>query len=100
MMAFQTSFQNQFQAFAAFIVGGGIGLYCALGARRESNAIAWASGLAPVATFFAITSVLKGDYGAAFLVIVGTYGFATAALLVPAIYEFDVTTGRTTAQDL
>ena len=40
------------------------------------------------------------NFGAAFLVTVGVYGFATAAMLVPAIAEFDVTTGRTTAQDL
>ena len=28
-----------------------------------------------------------------------TYGFATAAMLVPAVDEFDVATGRTTSQD-
>ena len=32
-----------------------------------------------------------------FLVTVAAYGFTTAAMLVPAIYEFDVATGRTTA---
>jgi hypothetical protein len=32
-----------------------------------------------------------------FLVTAAAYGFATAAMLVPAIYEFDVATGRTTA---
>ena len=32
-----------------------------------------------------------------FLVVVLTYGFTTAAMLVPALYEFDVATGRTTA---
>jgi hypothetical protein len=31
-----------------------------------------------------------------FLTIAVTYGFATAAMLIPAIYEFDVATGRTT----
>ncbi len=34
---------------------------------------------------------------AAFLVTVATYGFTTAAILVPAIFEFDVATGRTGA---
>ncbi|MAT70747.1 MAG: hypothetical protein CMJ58_14625 [Planctomycetaceae bacterium] len=100
MLAFQTSFQNQFHPFAAFVFGGAVGLYVALGARRESPAIAWASGLAPIATFYSITAVLTGKFGAAFLVTVGVYGFATAAMLVPAIAEFDVTTGRTTAHDL
>jgi hypothetical protein len=28
-----------------------------------------------------------------------TYMFATAAMLIPAVYEFDVATGRTTSQD-
>jgi hypothetical protein len=28
-----------------------------------------------------------------------TYGFATGAMLVPAIYVFDVATGRTTARE-
>jgi len=32
-------------------------------------------------------------------VAVATYGFATAAMLVPAVDEFDVATGRTTSQD-
>lgn len=100
MLAFQTNFSNQFHAFAAFIFGGAVGMYVALGARRESPALAWASGLAPVATYFVITSVLKGNFGAAFLVTSGVYGFATAAMLIPAIAEFDVTTGRTTAHDL
>jgi hypothetical protein len=31
-----------------------------------------------------------------FLVVTLTYGFATVAMLVPALYEFDVATGRTT----
>jgi hypothetical protein len=28
------------------------------------------------------------------------YGFATAAMLIPAVHEFDVATGRTTAKDI
>ena len=36
------------------------------------------------------------DTLAVFLVTAGAYGFMTAAMLVPAIYEFDVATGRTT----
>jgi hypothetical protein len=30
---------------------------------------------------------------------VAAYGFTTAAMLVPAIYEFDVAAGRTTADE-
>jgi hypothetical protein len=45
-----------------------------------------------------ITSFLGGIYGQAFLVTTLSYGFATAAMLIPAIDEFDVATGRTTSQ--
>jgi len=36
---------------------------------------------------------------AMFLAVVAAYGFTTAAMLVPAIYEFDVATGRTTIEE-
>lgn len=98
MVAFQGSFNNQLQAFSAFMVGGGAGLYWALGRRNPSGAIAMASGITPFVTFAVITNHLQGSYGAAFLMAVATYGFATAALLIPAIAEFDVATGRTTDQ--
>ena len=100
MVAFQTSFEYQLQAFFAFMVGGGIGLFVALGRRNPSPAIWWASMLAPFATFYAIVTFLKMSYGAAALVTVIMYGFATAAMLIPAVYEFDVATGRTTAKDI
>ena len=97
MVAFSGSFQAQLQPFLAFTVGGGIGLYVALGARNPSTAIGLASFLCPFATFYAITSFLLNYTLAVFLVAAGAYGFMTAAMLVPAIYEFDVATGRTTA---
>ena len=99
MVAFQANFNYQLQAFVAFMFGGGVGLYCALGSRNPSPAIARASMLAPFATFYVITTFLQGNYGAAALVTVAMYGFATAAMLIPALYEFDVATGRTTAKD-
>jgi ABC-type transport system involved in multi-copper enzyme maturation permease subunit len=100
MVAFQDNFNSQLQAFMAFMFGGGVGLYCALGSRNPSNAITTASLLAPWATFYIITSFLQASYGAAALITVVVYGFATAALLIPALYEFDVATGRTAAKDL
>ena len=100
MIAFQTSFDNQLLAFAAFMLGGGAGLFWALGQRNPSPAIGWASMLAPFATFYAISTFIQNSYGAAALVIVAMYGFATAAMLIPAVYEFDVATGRTTAKDV
>jgi ABC-type transport system involved in multi-copper enzyme maturation permease subunit len=99
MVAFQSNFNYQLQAFMAFMVGGGIGLFVALGARNPSGAIFWASFVAPWATFYVITSFLQTNYGAAALLTVAVYGFATAALLIPALYEFDVATGRTAARD-
>ncbi|HYO26591.1 MAG TPA: hypothetical protein VEQ85_16740 [Lacipirellulaceae bacterium] len=100
MVAFQASFNYQLQAFVAFMFGGGVGLHSALGARNPSGAITWASLLAPFATFYVISTYLQGNYGAAALVTVVMYGFTTAAMLIPALFEFDVATGRTTARDL
>lgn len=99
MVAFPGSFQAQFPAFFAFMVGGGVGLYVALGARNPSTAIGLASFLCPFATFYAITSFLLDYTLGVFLVTAATYGFAAAAMLVPAIYEFDVATGRTTVDE-
>jgi hypothetical protein len=97
MVAFSGSFHWQIQPFLAFMLGGGVGLYAALGARNPSKAILLASMVAPIATFWAITSFLLNYTLGVFLVTVVTYGFAATAMLVPAIFEFDVATGRTTA---
>ena len=99
MLAFSNSFAYQFTAFAGFIAGGSIAMYVALGWRNPSPALGWASALAPFLTFVGITSYLIGNYGAVFLLTVFTYGFATGAMLVPAIYVFDVATGRTTREE-
>ncbi len=96
MMSFSGSFELQLTPFLVFMVGGAIAMYVALGVRNPSAAIGWASLACPVFTFVAITSYLQGQTLGVFLVVVGTYGFTTAAMLVPAIYEFDVATGRTT----
>ena len=95
MAAFSGSFQAQLQPFLAFMIGGGVGLYVALGARNPSTAIGVASFLCPFATFYAITSFVLDYTLGVFLVTAAAYGFTTAAMLVPAIYEFDVATGRT-----
>jgi ABC-type transport system involved in multi-copper enzyme maturation permease subunit len=96
MVSFSGSFQVQLAPFLAFIMGGAVGMYLALGARNPSAAIAAASIIAPFATFFAITSFLLGNRElTVFLVISGAYGFAVAAMLVPAIGEFDIAMGRT-----
>lgn len=96
LVVFSGSFQAQLQPFLAFMVGGGIGLYVALGARNPSAAIGVASFVCPFATFYAITSFLLEHTLGVFVVTAAAYGFTTAAMLVPAIYEFDVASGRTT----
>jgi hypothetical protein len=100
MVAFQTSFENQLLAFLAFMLGGGIGLFFALGRRNPSQAIWWASMMAPFATFYVISAFLQMSYGQSALVTLAMYSFATAAMLIPALFEFDVATGRTTAKDI
>jgi ABC-type transport system involved in multi-copper enzyme maturation permease subunit len=99
MLAFSNSFSSQMFPFLGFIAGGGIGLYVALGWRNPSRAIFWASAVTPIATFYVITSYLLGNYGGVFLVAALTYGFATWSMLLPAISEFDVATGRTSARE-
>lgn len=99
MVAFSGSFQVQLAPFLAFMLGGGVGLYVALGIRNPSPAITLAALVCPFATFYAITSFLLEYTLGVFLVVATTYGFATAAMLVPAIYEFDVATGRSTGPE-
>jgi len=95
MIAFSGSFGVQMQPFLAFMGGGGVGLFLALGVRNPSTALLIASLACPFVTFFAITSFLLGQTLNVFLVTTVMYSFATAAMLMPAIHEFDVTTGRT-----
>ena len=97
MVAFSGSFETQLVPFAAFMVGGGIGLYVTLGARNPSSAITTASFSLPIAVFYMITSMLLGKYMLVFAVLCGAFGFTTAAMLIPSVAEFDVATGRTTA---
>jgi len=99
MLAFSGSFQAQWPPFFACMLGGGAGLYLALGVRNPSTAIGLASFLCPVATFYAITCLLVAQPHLAFVAMVAAYGFATLAMLIPAIAEFDLATGRTTLED-
>jgi len=97
MVAFSGAFELQFAPFLAFTLGGGLGLFFALGVRNQSSAILLASLLCPTATFWAITSFLQHQTLGVFVVTALAYGFVTAAMLIPAVYEFDVATGRTTS---
>ncbi len=97
MLAFSGSFESQLQPFLAFMLGGGVGLYLCLGARNPSSAIALASFILPLATFYAVTCFLLGQFHWVFLSVVAAYLFTVIAMLIPAIDEFDLATGRTTA---
>ena len=95
MVSFSGSFEAQLP-FLGLMVFGGAALYLALGVRNPSAAIGIASFTCPLATFYAITSFRLENTLAVFLVMTAAYGFTTVAMLVPAIDEFDVATGRTT----
>jgi ABC-type transport system involved in multi-copper enzyme maturation permease subunit len=90
IVAFSGSFAFQLAPFFAAMLGGFVGLYVALGARNPSPAITAAAFFCPLATLYALTSFLLGYTLAVFLVLVAAYGFTTAAMLVPALHEFEV----------
>jgi ABC-type transport system involved in multi-copper enzyme maturation permease subunit len=94
LISFSGSFQTQLAPFLAFILGGGVGLYVALGIRNESHAIQAATLLLPAATLFAVISYLLDHWPTVFLVTVGAYGFTIAAMMVPALNQFDFAMGR------
>jgi ABC-type Na+ efflux pump permease subunit len=97
MVSFSGSFQMQLMPFMAVMFGGTAGLYAALGLRNPSPAIFLAALACPAATFVGITSYLNGQTLGVFVIATLAYGFATLAMLVPALAEFDVATGRTTS---
>ncbi len=100
MLMFRGSFGRQLAPFLFIILGGGIGLYVALGSRNPSPAITISSFLLPFLTFFAITSfILRDQELAVFSVVSLSYAFATAAMMVPALSEFDFAFGRSRTAD-
>ena len=99
MISFSGSFSVQLAPFLTFILGGGVGLYVALGIRNPSPAILVASLLLPFCTFYAITSFLLNLTLAVFLVMAVAYSFTTAAMMIPALSEFDFAMGRNSAAE-
>jgi hypothetical protein len=99
MLAFNSAFEYQFGAFIGFIAGGSIGMLVALNWRYRSMAINIVAFVTPFFTFVVITNYLLGHYGAVFIITALTYGFATAAMLVPAITVFDVAIDTAAAQE-
>lgn len=91
MVSFRGAFQLQLAPFLLMILGGGAALFASLGWRNPSTAIFAASFLLPVVTFYCITQfLLQSDHLFVFFGLSVGYGFTTAAMLIPALSEFDV----------
>ncbi len=96
-------FEYQWGSFVFFRVAGVGGLWYVLSGDRPSGALLTASFLCPLSVLYAVMSVLVGRPGSQesagplvpFLVLLGSFGFALAAMLVPLLSEFDVAMGRT-----
>lgn len=100
MLMFRGSFGRQLPPFLIIILGGGIGLYLALGSRNPSPAITISSFMLPFLTYFAITSfILRDQELAVFSVVSLSYAFATAAMMIPALSEFDFAFGGSRTSD-
>ncbi len=92
----RSSFFLQFQSFLVFIGVGSIALFASLSHKNPSMALRISAMILPFLTFYSITEfLLQGTLGVC-LAISAAYGFTTAAMLVPAVSEFDMALGRTT----
>nr|WP_231604532.1 ABC transporter permease [Crateriforma conspicua] len=91
MVSFRGAFQLQLAPFLVMILGGGAALFASLGWRNPSSAIFAASFFLPLITFYAITQfLLQMDHLYVVSALVAGYGFAVAAMMIPALSEFDV----------
>ncbi len=91
MVSFQGAFQLQLAPFLVMILGGGAALFASLGWRNPSSAIFLASFVLPLITFYAITQfILQTDHLFVFFSLAVGYLFTVAAMMIPALSEFDV----------
>jgi hypothetical protein len=90
-------FARQLLSFLIFIGAGSVALFGSLGAKNPSRAIALTSILTPFWSFYCVISLINGEPLAAFLFSMGVYGFFLLAMLVPAVSDFDIALGRTSA---
>lgn len=100
MISFSGNVEAQLTPFLACIIGGAIGLYLALGYNVPSPALVVACGLLPITMFYAITSLLIGNYLSVLIVISATFGFTTMAMMIPRLSEFLVSTDSRVATDI
>ncbi len=95
MVSFRGAFQLQLAPFLVMILGGGAALFASLGWRNPSSAIFLASFGLPLVTFYAITQfLLQIDHLYVFVALLTGYAFTTAAMMIPALSEFDVSLER------
>jgi hypothetical protein len=95
MVSFRGAFQLQLAPFLVMILGGGAALFASLGWRNPSSAIFFASFGLPLVTFYAITQfLLQTDHLYVIFALFVGYAFTTAAMMVPALSEFDVSLER------
>jgi ABC-type Na+ efflux pump permease subunit len=95
MVSFRGAFQLQLAPFLVMILGGGAALFASLGWRNPSSAIFFASFGLPLVTFYAITQfLLQIDHLYVFVALLVGYVFTTAAMMIPALSEFDVSLER------
>lgn len=92
----RSSFWLQLPSFLIFILGGAIGLSASLTHKNQSSALTLSAFMLPFFTFYAITGFLLHETLGVWLALTLTYGFTTAAMLIPSVSEFDVALGRTT----
>jgi ABC-type transport system involved in multi-copper enzyme maturation permease subunit len=96
-------FEYQWGSFVFFLFAGIGGLWYVLSGDRPTAALSWASWACPLAVLYAIMTILVGKPGSNETgdplipagVMIGAFGFAIAAMLVPLVSEFDVAMGRT-----
>ena len=89
----RSNFFLQFQSFLLFIGFGSVLLLVSFNWSQPSNALSAAAFALPFMTFYAITAYLLGEPLGCLLAVGAAYGFAAAAMLVPAVSEFGVTLG-------
>jgi ABC-type Na+ efflux pump permease subunit len=95
MVSFRGAFQLQLAPFLVMILGGGAALFASLGWRNPSSAIFFASFGLPLVTFYAITQfLLQTDHLYVIFALFVGYVFTTAAMMVPALSEFEVSLER------
>jgi ABC-type transport system involved in multi-copper enzyme maturation permease subunit len=97
-------FEYQWGSFLFFAVAGVGGMWWVLNGERPSHALLLASVFCPFAVLYVVMNVVIGKPGTEessppflpALVLIGAFGFAVFAMLVPLLSEFDVALGRTT----